>query len=1177
MSSKSGTAAGPRPADVNVSGNTSDEIKPPASNSTSAPSSMPGDLPKKMLSAAAQAYKPMKLRPDAHVFIPGATFKPPTPAAGGCSGPPLNSRATSTVATAGLKPLMVARSGPFPGAPMYTKHQQAYLQHPLPGPPQHHVKDAGVKAGALHVGPETGHPHSHHLYQPPQQQGVKPHPPSQHKQQQPAPTHTKQGKGTPQVLSPQTESMSIISARNGIPATALSTASAATSAGTTAAPMPAPASSTPRSNGETTKINPSNSPALVHPQPTKEVPVGIERENSGVFSSSLWRRSGADKPSTPTSSGSSPFGGSAAVVAAPLAVKSYRASSHEDWERELQPAIPDAPAVKGMQQYYARDLLRIRRVVVEASTLGSLPTKPEGSDIPAEILNTEPPGASPIAPAADVPSLSLEAPQPQRARTPKVPEGLPRPRSTTGFDGPGGGGGGGGNSGRSTPRGDLEPPVFGRQSSRDRRGGGKAGGGGRGGGGGGGSYRKASPPLEEDGYGPKRIEEERRWRPESIMLRRAGGMDPEDPEKKIKRARALLNKLSMEKFDKLSAEFVNVGFTSDALLWRAIDIIVAKAQEEVHFSSMYAELCLRLSRTPLEGLGETDKGKLFRKILLHRCQEEFYEDLPTRMAKVDTEPETAGLGPEERAEKKRMSKFRYLGHMRFIGELFLKELLKEEHVHDCIKELFGEEDNPDEEKLACLCKLLSTTGKKLELLAEVNAETSKKQRRLLNKYFEEVKTLSEATGLLNQRTRCLLKDLYELRQNGYVPRRAIETAKTLSQVHEEAAREALAKGGSTSGSKGVGGGKVANSGGGGSRGGGGGSTQDVRKERALGEASRQSSSASLASTSAPDEDGWETVGSKKAISKSTSKQSLGRSASNNSLSGGSGAMKKTGSNASFGAFSVLQEEKRKKKEHKDKKEKEHRKEKKATSAGTAPQKREANNVDLQKAEEQEGEEEEQEELSSCPSPTVGETSSIASSKVAQPLSEVEFKRKGKAILADYLEMQDERDAVESMGNMKLEDPEIIGKLVGIWVDDILARSACKEEHRIHLADLMVILHKADLLPTPAAAQGLNSALEFLADIKVDIPKVEDWMAKIICRLLEGGVLSLAFLQALPQQMVQDGAAVPFALAVMREVKASMGNAKAKEMLEVEKLNLGLLVGPDGDAAEAQRLVHTWSF
>ena len=115
---------------------------------------------------------------------------------------------------------------------------------------------------------------------------------------------------------------------------------------------------------------------------------------------------------------------------------------------------------------------------------------------------------------------------------------------------------------------------------------------------------------------------------------------------------------------------------------------------------MYAELCLRLSRTPLEGLGETEKGKKFRKILLTRCQDEFYTDLPTRLAQFDD----VDMPQEEKEDKKRMAKFRYLGHMRFVGELFLKELLKEEHVHDCIIELFGDEDNPDEvSTVLCAC------------------------------------------------------------------------------------------------------------------------------------------------------------------------------------------------------------------------------------------------------------------------------------------------------------------------------------------------------------------------------------------------------------------------------------------------------------------------------------------
>lgn len=66
---------------------------------------------------------------------------------------------------------------------------------------------------------------------------------------------------------------------------------------------------------------------------------------------------------------------------------------------------------------------------------------------------------------------------------------------------------------------------------------------------------------------------------------------------------------------------------------------------------------------------------------------------------------------------------------------------------------------------------------------------------MMDKYFKAVKELSESKSKLSSRTRCLLKDLYELRGNNYVPRRAVETAKTLSQVHEEVAREEQAKGG----------------------------------------------------------------------------------------------------------------------------------------------------------------------------------------------------------------------------------------------------------------------------------------------------------------------------------------------------------------------------------------------
>lgn len=85
-----------------------------------------------------------------------------------------------------------------------------------------------------------------------------------------------------------------------------------------------------------------------------------------------------------------------------------------------------------------------------------------------------------------------------------------------------------------------------------------------------------------------------------------------------------------------------------------------------------------------------------------------------------------------------------------------------------------------QEMLECLCKLLTTTGKKLEMLADVSED--KAARKELRSKFRVIERLSDNTEKLNPRTRFLLKDLLDLRKNEYVPRRALETAKTISQV-----------------------------------------------------------------------------------------------------------------------------------------------------------------------------------------------------------------------------------------------------------------------------------------------------------------------------------------------------------------------------------------------------------
>jgi len=73
---------------------------------------------------------------------------------------------------------------------------------------------------------------------------------------------------------------------------------------------------------------------------------------------------------------------------------------------------------------------------------------------------------------------------------------------------------------------------------------------------------------------------------------------------------------------------------------------VEKAQDEVHFSRMYADLCRKLSdevpaveKEAMEGEEDGEPERIpFKTILLQRCERDFYEDLATRLSKFDDLP-----------------------------------------------------------------------------------------------------------------------------------------------------------------------------------------------------------------------------------------------------------------------------------------------------------------------------------------------------------------------------------------------------------------------------------------------------------------------------------------------------------------------------------------------------------
>jgi hypothetical protein len=242
-----------------------------------------------------------------------------------------------------------------------------------------------------------------------------------------------------------------------------------------------------------------------------------------------------------------------------------------------------------------------------------------------------------------------------------------------------------------------------------------------------------------------------------------------------KKANSILNKLTLEKFDRLSTEFCALEFSTLERVAGAVDLIVTKAQTESHFVSVYASLCVKLANTPNEALGE-DEGstKKFRRLLLERCQAEFERDHSQTIAELES------LDEESRERKLAKIRKQYIGHMFFIGALYKQGLLKENIMHHCVQELFGDPSEPDSEKLECLAKLLTSIGKKLDAAALDKKESAK----FMKAYFKQLKKL-ENNKSLDARLRFALKDLRELRENTWVPRRKVEEAKTIQEIHDD--------------------------------------------------------------------------------------------------------------------------------------------------------------------------------------------------------------------------------------------------------------------------------------------------------------------------------------------------------------------------------------------------------
>ncbi|XP_074660578.1 eukaryotic translation initiation factor 4 gamma 2-like [Tubulanus polymorphus] len=274
----------------------------------------------------------------------------------------------------------------------------------------------------------------------------------------------------------------------------------------------------------------------------------------------------------------------------------------------------------------------------------------------------------------------------------------------------------------------------------------------------------------------------RRWIPPcSVKKDSYFNNDHERHDSVFRRVRGILNKITPEKFDKLSLELLNVGIESEIVLRGIILLIFEKALDEPKYSSLYAALCQRLCDDAPNFEPDDSKITSFRRLLLNKCQDEF----ENRSRATEVYDKQDGPLTVEQMETYSIAKRKMLGNIKFIGELGKLEMLHEGILHKCIKQLLEKKKNIPlsdmAEDLECLCQIMRTVGRRLD---------TNKAKSWMNQYFKRIQQYVQNKDLPS-RINFMLQDVIDLRENGWVPRKVMTDngPKTIHQIRQDAVKD----------------------------------------------------------------------------------------------------------------------------------------------------------------------------------------------------------------------------------------------------------------------------------------------------------------------------------------------------------------------------------------------------
>mmetsp|Transcript_8729 Transcript_8729/g.20024 ORF Transcript_8729/g.20024 Transcript_8729/m.20024 type:complete len:731 (-) Transcript_8729:93-2285(-) len=266
---------------------------------------------------------------------------------------------------------------------------------------------------------------------------------------------------------------------------------------------------------------------------------------------------------------------------------------------------------------------------------------------------------------------------------------------------------------------------------------------------------------------------------------------PMSKEAELRRTvQGLLNKICPENVATIAKKMSQIKVRTSLQLESLIDLIFRKALAEPHYCETYADLIFSLKSEfpefPSPNEGEGAKPVSFRSSVLNICQNEFERTLFP--PEEQSEDAAAEEGCGDAREKARM-----LANMKFIGHLFLRQLLSAKVIGSVIQELTlcDQVDKlPQEHAVECACELLLNIGFTLESMAAGSQTLSQVCGRLLE--LKQRKT-PEGRGAYSKRIQFTIQNLLDTRAARWHQKTFRSRAKTMEEIRLEQTQQLAAQ------------------------------------------------------------------------------------------------------------------------------------------------------------------------------------------------------------------------------------------------------------------------------------------------------------------------------------------------------------------------------------------------